>query len=176
MVRAQIVPYGTAHIPVPELPAEPEPAPAAEAGRGTTLLDVIVGRLHGRGPAAHQVWLPPLDEPPTLGELLGPLVPDERLGLTASGWPGTGRLSAPIGIVDRPFEQRRDPLVVELDGAAGNVVIVGGPQSGKTTMLRSLISSLALTHSPWEVQFLCLDFGGGALRSLAGLPHVSGVR
>jgi S-DNA-T family DNA segregation ATPase FtsK/SpoIIIE len=64
---------------------------------------------------------------------------------------------------------------VELDGAGGNVVIVGGPRSGKSTMLRSLLCSLALTHTPREAQFFCLDFGGGALRSLDGLPHLSGV-
>ncbi|WP_238006618.1 type VII secretion protein EccCa [Dactylosporangium sp. AC04546] len=175
-VRMQIVPYGTHHIPVPELPVEPEPEPDAEdTSRAISMLDVIVGKLRGRGAPAHQVWLPPLGEPPTLGELLGPLSPDEHRGLIATGWSGAGRLTVPIGIVDRPFEQRRDPLVAELDGAAGNVVMVGGPQSGKSTAVRSLISSLALTHSPWQVQFFCLDFGGGSLRSLAGLPHVSGV-
>ena len=86
-----------------------------------------------------------------------------------------GRLAAPVGVVDRPFEQRRDPLVVDLAGAGGNVVIAGGPQTGKSTLLRTLICSLALTHTPREVQFFCLDFGGGALRGLDGLPHVSGV-
>jgi S-DNA-T family DNA segregation ATPase FtsK/SpoIIIE len=55
------------------------------------------------------------------------------------------------------------------------VVIVGGPQSGKSTLLRAMLSSLALTHTPWEVQFFCLDFGGGTLRGLAELPHFSGV-
>ncbi|NEE37674.1 secretion protein EccC, partial [Streptomyces sp. SID7982] len=34
---------------------------------------------------------------------------------------------------------------------------------------------LALTHSPREVQFYCLDFGGGSLAPLAGLPHVGSV-
>lgn len=174
-VRMQIVPYGTQHIPVPVLPEEEPEAEPEESGRGESMLDVIVGKLRGRGAPAHQVWLPPLGEPATIGELLGALTVDERRGLVATGWPGAGRLNAPIGLVDRPFEQRRDPLVVELDGAAGNVVLVGGPQSGKSTALRTLISSLALTHSPWQVQFFCLDFGGGALRSLAGLPHVSGV-
>src|SRR6185369_609530 len=71
--------------------------------------------------------------------------------------------------------QRRDPLRVQLDGAGGNIVIVGGPRAGKSTLLRTLICTLALTHSPREVQFMCLDFGGGALRALSGLPHVSGV-
>ena len=138
------------------------------------MLDVMAGRLRGQGRPAHQVWLPPLDEPPSLDELLPPLAVDERVGLQAQ-WPGRGRLAAPVGVVDRPFEQRRDPLLVELDGAGGNVVVVGGPQSGKSTLLRSMLCALALTHTPWEVQFFCLDFGGGALRGLDGLPHLSGV-
>src|SRR5690606_41525759 len=126
-------------------------------------------------PPAHQVWLPPLAEPPSLDTLLPPLVADPRYGLCPADWPGRGRLAVPVGVVDRPFEQRRDPLVVELDGAGGNVVIVGAPQSGKSTLLRSLLASLALTHTPAEVQFFCLDFGGGGLRALDGLPHLSGV-
>ena len=72
-----------------------------------------------------------------------------------------GRLLVPVGVVDRPFEQRRDPFVVDLSGAGGHVAIVGGPQTGKSTLLRSLICALALTHTPAEVQFYCLDFGGG---------------
>jgi S-DNA-T family DNA segregation ATPase FtsK/SpoIIIE len=34
---------------------------------------------------------------------------------------------------------------------------------------------LAISHSPARVQFYCLDFGGGKLSSVAGLPHVSAV-
>jgi S-DNA-T family DNA segregation ATPase FtsK/SpoIIIE len=55
------------------------------------------------------------------------------------------------------------------------VGIAGGPQSGKSTLLRTLMMSLALTHTPAEIQFYCLDFGGGLLAGMAGLPHVSGV-
>jgi S-DNA-T family DNA segregation ATPase FtsK/SpoIIIE len=110
-----------------------------------------------------------------LDQLLPPLGVDEFRGLHPVNWPLRGQLTAPVGVVDRPFEQKRDPLMVSLDGAGGNVVIVGGPQSGKSTMLRSLVCSFALTHTPWEVQFFMLDFGGGALRALEGLPHTSGV-
>jgi len=55
------------------------------------------------------------------------------------------------------------------------VVVIGGPQSGKSTAIQSIITSLALTHTPAEVQFYCLDFGGGGLSALAGLPHMGGV-
>jgi S-DNA-T family DNA segregation ATPase FtsK/SpoIIIE len=81
----------------------------------------------------------------------------------------------PIGVIDRPFEQCRTPLTVDLSGAAGNVAVVGAPQSGKSTALRTLITALAATHDPDRVQFYCLDFGGGALASVRALPHVGAV-
>ncbi|HET6861306.1 MAG TPA: type VII secretion protein EccCa [Streptomyces sp.] len=140
-----------------------------------TVLDVIVRRLEGRGAEAHQVWLPPLDSPPPLDELLPGLAEVPGRGLTQPGYEGAGRLVVPLGVVDKPFEQRRDTLYRDFSGAAGHMQIVGGPQSGKSTLLRTLISSFALTHTPREVQFYALDFGGGGMLSIAGLPHVGGV-
>ncbi|MFD5713763.1 type VII secretion protein EccCa [Streptomyces pharetrae] len=140
-----------------------------------TVLDVIVRRLEAQGPAAHQVWLPPLDSPPSLDSLLPGLAAVPGRGLTQPGYEGAGRLVIPVGIVDKPYEQRRDPLWTDFGGAAGHMQILGGPQSGKSTLLRSIIASFALTHTPQEVQFYGLDFGGGGLASVAGLPHVGGV-
>ncbi|HYF73130.1 MAG TPA: type VII secretion protein EccCb, partial [Nocardioides sp.] len=57
----------------------------------------------------------------------------------------------------------------------GHVGVVGGPRSGKSTLLRTLVAGLALTATPQEVQVFVLDFGGGALAPLAGLPHVAAV-
>lgn len=152
--------------------------PLAPHAPSDTVLDVIVRRMAGQGPPAHQVWLPPLAESPALDALFAPLAPlvaTPDRGLAAAGWPSTGRLGAPLGIVDKPFEQRRDLLHVDLSGAAGHVLIVGGPRSGKSTLARTLVSALAMTHTPAEVQFYCLDFGGGGLSALDGLPHVGGV-
>jgi DNA segregation ATPase FtsK/SpoIIIE, S-DNA-T family len=177
-LRRLVVPYGVDPVPVLPEPVLPEPVDAAslpEPASPPTTLEVIVARLRGRGTPAHPVWLPPLREPATLDQLLPGLVSDPGRGLHPAGWPGLGRLAAPVGVVDRPFEQRRDPLVVELGGAAGNVAVVGRPRSGKSTLLRTLVAALALTHTPAEAQFRCLDFGGGTLHGLAGLPHVAGV-
>ncbi|WP_328445474.1 MULTISPECIES: type VII secretion protein EccCa [unclassified Amycolatopsis] len=169
-----------------ELPKEPEPelldaAPKVEERQQPeeavepSELDVIVSRLIGQGPPAHEVWLPPLKDPNSLDTLLPNLNPTDDRGLSPVGFFGNSRLQVPLGIVDRPYEQRRDPLWADFSGAAGHGVIVGGPQSGKSTMLRTLIMSMALTHTPEEAQFYCLDLGGGTLAGLADLPHVGGV-
>ncbi|MFE6826208.1 type VII secretion protein EccCa [Streptomyces sp. NPDC057690] len=184
-VAGQVTPWSVGWIAPRQLPesvlrAEAEAA-AAEEASARSLLATAVDRLRDSGPAARQVWLPPLGLPPTLDALLPPTAPDAERGLTVpAGGSGAsavsrGGLRVPIGIVDRPFEQRRDPLVVDLSGAGGHVAIAGGPQSGKSTLVRTLITALALTHTAREVQFYCLDFGGGSLTGLAGLPHVGGV-
>jgi S-DNA-T family DNA segregation ATPase FtsK/SpoIIIE len=95
--------------------------------------------------------------------------------MTASGHPAVRSLRVPIGLVDRPYEQSRELLVADLSAADGHVGVVGAPQAGKSTLLRTLILSLALTHTPEEVQFYCLDMAGGGLMSVAGLPHVGSV-
>ncbi|WP_347403634.1 type VII secretion protein EccCa [Solwaraspora sp. WMMD406] len=140
-----------------------------------SLLEIALARLRDSGPPAHQVWLPPLGDPPDLDDLLPPIAVDPRRGLTWRHRFDPARLGAPIGMVDRPFDQRRDLLDVDLSGAGGHVGVAGGPQSGKSTLLRTLIMSMALSYTPAEVQFYCLDFGGGLLSAVARLPHVGGV-
>ncbi|WP_433244251.1 type VII secretion protein EccCa [Streptosporangium sp. CA-135522] len=177
-VVRQVVEYGPDFVPVPivEEPKKELTAAEGQADRGSiSLLDLVVGRLHGQGPPAHQIWLPPLSDPPTLTHLLPPLSVTPELGLSTTGWVGRGQLHAVVGLVDKPFEQRSDPFWLDLSGAAGHVGVAGGTQSGKSTVLRTLITSVALMHTPREVQFYCLDFGGGALASLEGLPHLGGV-
>jgi S-DNA-T family DNA segregation ATPase FtsK/SpoIIIE len=154
---------------------EPEPEPQAEPDSQETLLDIAVAHMAGHGPAAHQVWLPPLDVPDTLDELMPDLVADPELGLVSPQWRALGGLVVPLGTVDRPREQRRDTLTIDLSGAGGHVAVVGGPRSGKSTMLRTIVTSMALTTTPAESQFFVLDFGGGTFAPMVDLPHVSGV-
>ncbi|WP_049580349.1 type VII secretion protein EccCa [Streptomyces sp. SBT349] len=172
--------FPAGHVPVPaEQRPEREPEPAPEPDEfgedeelGTTVLSVMVDRMAGQAQRAHQVWLPPLDAPEPLDTLLGDLAVREGRGFGSS--PSGPPLTARVAVVDRPFHQRRDPLELDLSGAGGHVAIVGGPLGGKSTAVRALITSLALRHTPEEVQFYCLDFSG-TLFPLAGLPHVGGV-
>jgi S-DNA-T family DNA segregation ATPase FtsK/SpoIIIE len=55
-------------------------------------------------------------------------------------------------------------------------MIIGAPGSGRTTALLTLVSSYAQTHSPAEINFHLIDYGGHLLQAgLADLPHVAGV-
>ncbi|MFF0969859.1 type VII secretion protein EccCa [Streptomyces sp. NPDC003703] len=157
-------------------PARPSPTARPEDDAlADTVLDVIVQRLEGQGVPAHQVWLPPLDRAPTLDQLLPGLAVSAERGFQAAESARPGALSVPLGLIDKPFEQKREVLYRDFSGAAGHMMVVGGPQSGKSTVLRTLVTSFALTHTPHEVQFYCLDFGGGGLVALGDLPHVGGV-
>lgn len=169
--------FSAEHVALPPQPVieEPEPDNRVDDALADTVLDVLVGRMINQGPPAHQVWLPPLEEAPSLEQLLPQLAVSPERGLTAPDYTALGRLNVPVGLVDKPFEQRRDVLYRDFAGGAGHGLFVGGPQSGKSTLLRTLISSFALTHTPSEVQFYCLDFGGGGLISMEELAHVGGV-
>ncbi|MFI5607338.1 type VII secretion protein EccCa [Amycolatopsis sp. NPDC051903] len=185
-VRREVVPFFTQARPSRFIVRDDEPDPAekkksdvelleAAAPNGPTLADVFVERLTGAGPAARQVWLPPLAESPSLDSLLPSVLPDPVRGMSVQDPAHWGRLRVPMGMIDRPFEQVRELLLADLSGAAGHVGVVGGPKTGKSTVVRTLVLALAMTHTPEEVQFYGLDFGGGGIMSINGLPHVGSV-
>jgi len=130
-----------------------------------SVLDVVCERLVAPGAdKVRPVWLDPLPSHLPLDRLLDP----EAVGDAAT-------VKAAIGLVDEPAKQRQFPLDWDFTGAAGNVMVVGAPQSGKSVLLRSMIASLCLRYAPGDVVFYCLDFGGGTLRGLAEAPHIATV-
>jgi len=78
-----------------------------------------------------------------------------------------------IGIIDNPYQASQKPL--KIDFPNGHAVVFGASGRGKTTFLRTIITSLALTHSPDELHIYILDFGGRAMTILRDLPHVGAI-
>lgn len=129
---------------------------------GEVLVDVAVGRLRADDRTVASAWLPPLPETLALGQVLG----QEQ---------APRGLQVPIGLVDDPARQRQEPWMLDLARSGGHVAIIGSPQSGRTTLLRTIAVSLALTQTPAEVAVYGMDLGGGGLRRLEPFPHVGGV-
>ncbi len=107
----------------------------------------------------------------------------DLLGLDGAGplgGPGGRRgaelLRTPIGIGD-------DGRPVELDlkeaaehGMGPHGLVVGATGSGKSELLRTLVTGLALGHAPEELALVLVDYKGGAtFAEVATLPHVAGV-
>lgn len=141
----------------------------------TTTFQYAVDQMRGNGTPAHVVWLPPLVTPNSLDDFMPDLTVAKEYGLISPSWRARGTLIAPCALEDRPREQKREVMALDLSGAGGHVAIVGGPLSGKSMMLRTIVTSLALTHSPLETQFYVIDCGGGTFAPMEPLEHVSGV-
>ncbi|MFE2966811.1 type VII secretion protein EccCa [Streptomyces sp. NPDC059340] len=139
---------------------------------GPTVMSVMVGQLVTAAPPVRRIWLPPLPDAITLDTAAGPLEADTE-GLRLAHRDGAMRV--PLGILDDPAKQWQQPWLLDLTVAGGHTAVIGGPQSGKTTLLRTLALSLALTHTPYDVAVYGLDLVGGGLSALAGLPHVGGI-
>ncbi len=138
---------------------------AGVSARERSVLEVVCERLVAPGAArVRPVWLQPLPPVLPLDVVADPQQP---------GTPAT--VKAVLGLVDEPAKQRQFPLEWDFTGAAGNVMVLGAPQSGKSMLLRTVVASLGLRYAPGDVVFYCLDFGGGTLRGLAEVPHVATV-
>ncbi|MEV0123587.1 type VII secretion protein EccCa [Streptomyces sp. NPDC050703] len=161
--------FTTGHDPVTGVPEEP---PVRERDTGPTVLSAMVDQLCAAAPPVRRIWLPPLPDAIALDAAAGPVQASAQgLHLTLA----EGPMRVPLGVLDDPAAQRQQPWVLDLTVAGGHAAVIGGPQSGKTTLLRTLALSLALTHTPRQVAVYGLDLVGGGLSALAGLPHVGGI-
>ncbi|WP_040161137.1 type VII secretion protein EccCa [Mobilicoccus massiliensis] len=124
-------PDGTEEHHADRVEAPPPPAPAS-------VLEVAVDRMEHAGPPARRVWSDPLPE---------------RVGVD-DVWSRFGEPEpyvARIGLVDLPSEQTVAPLDLDLRRGSCHLAILGGPDTGRSTSLRTLAYALARRHTPDEV-------------------------
>ncbi|MET7401610.1 type VII secretion protein EccCa [Dactylosporangium sp. NPDC005572] len=116
-----------------------------------------------------------LAAPVDLAELLG--LGDPRVLDVAAAWaprPHRDRLRVTIGI-----GQQGQPIDVDLkesaqDGMGPHGLLIGATGSGKSELLRTLVLGLAATHSSETLNFVLIDFKGGAtFARMDRLPHVA---
>ncbi len=138
------------------------------------LIDLMIPFREAVSARLFRPWPAPLPQRITLSELF------QRRGfqkeqVSFASTPPFGWLAFPIGLVDRPVEQQQGPLWLDMPRQGGHVLIAGASGSGKSVFLRTLIVSLAQTHTPAQLHFYLIDFGGQALRVFEKLPHVGGI-
>ncbi|MEV4132176.1 FtsK/SpoIIIE domain-containing protein [Dactylosporangium sp. NPDC049742] len=112
--------------------------------RTTPVPDRGATRMDGEGGPVHQIWLQPLPRFVALDEL-----PADRVA---------------TGVADFPREHRQAPLAMEVSSGSGHIAFVGGPRSGKTTALRTLVTALSRTSR--RVRVYCIGAELGPLRDL----------
>jgi S-DNA-T family DNA segregation ATPase FtsK/SpoIIIE len=182
--EGQPVVVQTAFASAPARTAAPDEVPPAEvrrlpwaecglrAGRGdraegdegtgrtdlTALCELLeeTARREGLAPA-RKPWHPPLPDELVLDQLL-----------QSAGGPRAGL--APFAVEDRPADQRQVAFSLTLGG--GNLAVVGGRESGRSTALRAVAASLVRAHAPDDLHLYVIDqTPASVLRPLARLPH-----
>lgn len=176
--------FTTAWAPLPER-VEVVTAPAAqenslesveEDDEGNALRKPTVGRvmldqLREINYEPYRLWLPPLDRPRPLDDIV-----EMYLGRPWDvNYAANPNLVFPVGVIDRPYKHDQQPLLIEAQGDGTNQLVIGTSRSGKTVTLQTAICAAAMTHTPEQVQFYVLAFSGSSLGTVAGLPHVGGV-
>lgn len=85
--------------------------------------------------------------------------------------PGPAVLEAVLGTDDRGA-----PVAVDLARDGPHALVAGTTGSGKSELLRTLVTALALRNPPSRLALLLLDFkGGSSLGECARLPHATGL-
>ena len=94
-------------------------------------------------------------------------------------WPradGPDRLRVPIGIAEDGSRVELDIKESAQGGMGPHGLLIGATGSGKSELLRTLVLAMAITHSSEVLNFVLVDFKGGAtFLGMEGLQHVSAV-
>ena len=130
----------------------------------TNIIKYLIKVSDERHISVKQLWLDKIPE----------FIYVEKLRQKYNYLPEKGVINPIIGELDDPNNQRQDILTLSLS-ADGNTIIYGSAGNGKELLLTTLIYSTIVDHTPSEVNFYILDFGGETLRAYNNAPQVGDV-
>lgn len=79
-----------------------------------------------------------------------------------------------IGEYDDPYNQRQGPVELNLS-TQGNTVIYGSAESGKETLITTMVYDVMTSYTTDEVQMYIIDFGSESLKIFRNSPFVGDV-
>ena len=121
-----------------------------------------------------------LDEAEKAGirKLPGPWLPELPQRLTADELAVPKNVNSgivlPVGLFDIPKKQIQGTQYIDL-GAESNYAIYGAPGTGKTTLLKTIVTAIGKYYTPEDISVYILDFGGWSMSIFSSMPHVGGV-
>ncbi len=145
--------------------------------KSRTQLEVTVEYLKAEAEKAgvgamRKLWLPVL--PSVL--YLDALDVFVRAAFDGQKWqekPRRFQLNAIIGMVDDPENQAQMPVSMDFANG-GHHMVIGTVSTGKSTLLQTVVYSLAACYPPDLLNIYCLDFSAKMLSVFNGLKHVGG--
>lgn len=119
-----------------------------------------------------KLWLPALPDHLYLDDM------DmfKRAAFNGTKWqdrPQRFHLNAVIGMADDPANQAQIPVMVDF-AAGGHHMVIGTVSTGKSTLLQTIIYSLAACYTPDLLNIYCLDFSAKMMSVFSDLKHVGG--
>ena len=108
---------------------------------------------------------------PTAARLIDLIEPGPDCEAIAAAWQaGSPTTEAVIGLT------ADGPLLLDLTADGPHTLIAGTTGAGKSELLQTLVVSLALANRPDALNFVLVDYkGGAAFRECARLPHTVGL-
>lgn len=85
-----------------------------------------------------------------------------------------GELEIPIGEYDNPFNQRQGLVTIDLE-EKNNIIVFGNAESGKETLLSSIVYEIIESCTSDKVQIYILDFGSGSLKAFNNSNQVGDI-
>jgi S-DNA-T family DNA segregation ATPase FtsK/SpoIIIE len=161
------IPWTLVGLPAPVRPKVQGPT----TDEGDTDLSDLVAAVRAADqlagvPAQPRPWLPALTDVVSVADL--------AVAAARHGGDVDDGLSAPWALEDHPDRQEQSPRRFRL-GVDGHLYVIGGPRSGRSTALRTLVASLAARVPARDLHVYGLDCGNGALLPLETLPHTGAV-
>lgn len=142
-----------------------------------TQLEVTVDYLRAAAEAlgiekVRKLWLPVLSDHLYLDDMEA----FTRTAFDGEKWqdrPRRFHLSAVVGMADDPANQAQFPVSVDFS-SGGHHMVIGMVSTGKSTLLQTIIYSLAASYTPDLLNIYCLDFSSKMLSVFSDLKHVGG--